>query len=198
MGRRWLTLPVFLLALPGGVAADGIDSYLAREMALRKIPGLGLAVARDGEIKSGCRATARASRDRLAGDRRFGLRHRFARQAGDRRRARQGGRARQARTRRSGLEVARDRASRRDAPPPRLSPSGLPDDTLPSVEGRTFTDYTTEQLLAQAQGLVPVAPPAHRFLYSDTGLLLAQLATEKAAGSPWWEFMRRRSSAPPA
>ena len=62
---------------------------------------------------------------------------------------------------------------------------------MPSIAGRYLTDYTTEQLLAQAQGLVPIAPPGRRFLYSDTGLLLAQLATEKAVGEPWWAFMRR-------
>ena len=50
MRRKWLPLSALVLALPGGVAADGIDDYLAREMARRKIPGLGLAVARDGEV----------------------------------------------------------------------------------------------------------------------------------------------------
>jgi CubicO group peptidase (beta-lactamase class C family) len=69
--------------------------------------------------------------------------------------------------------------------------SGLPDDTVPSFEGRFLTDYSTEQLLQQAQGLVPIAPPGRRFLYSDTGLFLAQLATEKAVDEPWWEFVRR-------
>ena len=38
------------LAAGAPVFADAIDDYLQREMALRKIPGLGLAVARDGEV----------------------------------------------------------------------------------------------------------------------------------------------------
>ena len=124
MGRRWLALPVFLLALPGGVAADGIDDYLAREMALRKIPGLAVAVARDGEV-------VRVSSYGLANvetgtpvTRRVGLRHRVARQAGDRCGAGEGGRARQARTRRSGFAVGGHRPARRDAAAAGLPPLG--------------------------------------------------------------------------
>lgn len=49
-----LTLLILLHALPASLAADSIDDYLAREMALRKIPGLALAVARDGEIVRVC------------------------------------------------------------------------------------------------------------------------------------------------
>jgi CubicO group peptidase (beta-lactamase class C family) len=74
--------------------------------------------------------------------------------------------------------------------------SGLPDQVAGGFEGRAFTDYTTAQLLATVAGLAPVAPPGHRFLYSDAGLFLAQLATEKAVGEPWWDFMRRELFAP--
>ena len=47
--RRWI-LGVLLLVVPGRLVADAIDDYLGREMALRRIPGLALAVARDGAI----------------------------------------------------------------------------------------------------------------------------------------------------
>ena len=38
------------LASETALHADAVDDYLAREMALRRIPGLGLALARDGEV----------------------------------------------------------------------------------------------------------------------------------------------------
>jgi CubicO group peptidase (beta-lactamase class C family) len=74
--------------------------------------------------------------------------------------------------------------------------SGLPDQVAGTLEGRLFTDYTTAQLVETVRRLAPVGPPGSRFLYSDAGLFLAQLATEKAAGEPWWEFVRRELFAP--
>ncbi|MCM2270262.1 MAG: beta-lactamase family protein [Thermoanaerobaculia bacterium] len=74
--------------------------------------------------------------------------------------------------------------------------SGLPDVVAGGIEGRSFSDYTTAQLLDTVRGLPTFAPPGHRYAYSDAGLFLAQLATENAAGEPWWEFMRREVFAP--
>ncbi len=196
MRRTLRSVSVLFLALPGVLAADAIDDYLVHEMALRKIPGLGLAVARDGEIvrlssyglanvETGTPVTAEsifaiASLDKqitatalvkAAELGKLGLDDPVS----------------------QWVDIDLSGATLRQL----LSHlSGLPDDTVPSFEGRFLTDYTSEQLLRQAQGLVPVAPPGRRFLYSDTGLLLAQLATERAVGEPWWDFARRMLFAP--
>jgi D-alanyl-D-alanine carboxypeptidase len=69
--------------------------------------------------------------------------------------------------------------------------SGLPDSVAPAVLGTSLLDYTPEALLANVRGLVPVAPPGERYVYSDANLFLAQLATEAAAGEPWRDFVRR-------
>ena len=69
--------------------------------------------------------------------------------------------------------------------------SGLPDSVAPAVLGTSLLDYTAESLLGNVRGLVPVAPPGERYVYSDANLFLAQLATEKAAGEPWRDFVRR-------
>jgi CubicO group peptidase (beta-lactamase class C family) len=69
--------------------------------------------------------------------------------------------------------------------------SGLPDEVAPEVGGRSLLDYPTDELLGHVRGLVPVAPAGERYLYSDAGLLLAQLATEAASGEPWRDFVRR-------
>lgn len=176
--------------------ADAIDDYLAAEMAARRIPGLALAVARDGA---------------LVDARSYGLAHVetgspvhersiFAIASLDKQLTAAGV-----------LEAAEQGELALDDPLAKwvetpfegvtlrqlLShTSGIPDVVAGEIEGRSFTDFTTEQLLATVRGLTPIAPPGERFLYSDAGLLLAQLATERATGEPWWSFMTRALFAP--
>ncbi len=180
-----------LLARGAALHADAVDDYLAREMALRKIPGLGLAVARDGEV-------VRVSTYGLANVETgtpVAAESVFAIASLDKQ-VTAAALVKAAELGKLGLDdpvsqwvdIVLTGATLRQLV---SHLSGLPDDTVPSFEGRYLTDYTSEQLLRQAQGLVPVAPPGRRFLYSDTGLLLAQLATEKAVGEPWWDFVRR-------
>ncbi len=191
MRRKWLPLSALVLALPCGVAADGIDDYLAREMARRKIPGLGLAVARDGKV-------VRVSSYGLANVETatpVTAESLFAIASLDKQ-ITAAGLVKAAELGKLGLDDPVAKWLEIDLPGATLRQlvshlSGLPDDTVPAVAGRFFTDYSTEQLFAQAQALVPIAPPGRRFLYSDTGLLLAQMATEKAVGEPWWAFVRR-------
>ena len=191
MRRKWLIRSILFLALPGNLAADSVDDYLMREMAARKIPGLGLAVARDGEVvrvssyglanvETATPVTAESVFAIASLDKQITA----------------AGLVKAAELGKLGLDDPVSRWVEVDLPGATLRQlvshlSGLPDDTVPSIEGRYLTDYTTEQLLAHAQGLVPIAPPGRRFLYSDTGLLLAQLATEKAVGETWWAFLRR-------
>ncbi|MEO8197988.1 MAG: serine hydrolase domain-containing protein [Thermoanaerobaculia bacterium] len=171
--------------------ADTIDDYLVREMALRKIPGLALAVARDGEVvrvssygqanaETGTPVTAESVFAIASLDKQITAT----------------ALVKAAELGKLGLDDPVSQWVDIHLPSATLRQlvshlSGLPDDTVPSFEGRFLTDYTSEQLLRQAQGLVPIAPPGRRFLYSDTGLLLAQMATEKAVEEPWWDFVRR-------
>ena len=74
--------------------------------------------------------------------------------------------------------------------------SGLPDVVGEEVGGRPFTSYTTEQLLENVKQQNLLFPPGEGFSYSDAGLLLSQLITEKASGMPWWQFMSRRIFTP--
>jgi CubicO group peptidase (beta-lactamase class C family) len=186
----------FLLAAPRLARADDIDDYLRAEMAARSIPGLAVAVARDGAV---ARVTS------------YGLAHVelgapvtdgsiFAIASLDKQLTAAGVLAAAERGRlglddpiAKWVEVPFAGVTLRQL---LAHTSGLPDQVAGGFEGRAFTDYTTEQLLATVAGLAPTAPPGHRFQYSDAGLFLAQLATEKAVGEPWWDFMRRELFAP--
>jgi CubicO group peptidase (beta-lactamase class C family) len=179
------------MALPGVAFADGIDDYLAREMALRKIPGLALAVARDGEVvrvssyglanvETATPVTAESIFAIASLDKQITATALL--------KAAELGKLDLDDPISKWIEVELPGATLRHLV---SHLSGLPDDTVPAIEGRFLTDYSTAQLLAHAQGLAPIAPPGRRFLYSDTGLFLAQLATEKAVAEPWWDFVRR-------
>ena len=48
--RTTLVAAALSLVAGGGLRADPIDDYLRQEMKARQIPGLGIAIARDGEI----------------------------------------------------------------------------------------------------------------------------------------------------
>lgn len=194
-GRRWL-ISLVVAMLAERLAADSIDDYLRREMAARKIPGLALAVARDGVVVrtseyglANVETSAPVSRDAL-----------FAIASLDKQ-ITAAAMVKAAELGRLDLGDPVSRWVEIDLPGATLRQlvshlSGLPDDTVPSYGGRFLTDYSTEELLRHAQGLVPVAPPGTRFLYSDTGLLLAQVATERAVKEPWWTFVERELFAP--
>ena len=186
------------LVLAGAAAAraDAIDDYLRAELAARSIPGLALAVARDGVVE---RVSV------------YGLAHVelgapvtessiFAIASLDKQLTAAGVLAAAERGR---LGLDDPLAKWVDTPFAGVTlrhllshTAGLPDQVAATFEGRSLASYTTAQLLATVAGLTPVAPPGHRFLYSDAGLFLAQLATERAVGEPWWDFMRRELFAP--
>jgi D-alanyl-D-alanine carboxypeptidase len=70
--------------------------------------------------------------------------------------------------------------------------SGLPDVVAEQFDGRRFTTYSTEQLLQNVQRQNLLFLPGTSYRYSDAGLFLAQLITEKASGLPWRRFMAER------
>lgn len=185
-----------LLALAAPVSADSIDDYLASEMARRKIPGLALAVARDGRVERvstyGLAHVETASPVTAESIFAIASLDKQVTACGLLRAAELG-------------KLAFDDAITKwvDVPFAGVTlghllshTSGLPDEVAGSIEGRFFTDYSSGQLLATVAGLTPLAPPGQRFAYSDAGLFLAQLATERAVGEPWWDFMRRELFAP--
>ena len=74
--------------------------------------------------------------------------------------------------------------------------SGLPDVVNGTVDGRPFTEYTTAQLLENVSRQKLLFAPGTAYEYSDAGLFLAQLITEKASGKPWRQFITERVMAP--
>ena len=178
---------------PGAPArADPIDDYLRAEMARRKVPGLALAVARDGRVERvGAYGLANVELGVPVAESSV-----FPIASLDKQLTAAGVLA-LAEAGKLGLD---DELSRYVEVPWRgvtlrhvlTHTAGLPDEVAGELEERSFTDYTTEQLLAHVRSLVAVGPPGERYLYSDAGLFLAQLATEKASGQPWREFMRQR------
>ncbi|MGB9072887.1 MAG: serine hydrolase domain-containing protein [Terriglobales bacterium] len=74
--------------------------------------------------------------------------------------------------------------------------SGLPDVVEEELGGRPFVSYTTEQLLSNVKRQNLLFPPGTGFKYSDAGLFLSQLITEKASGMPWWRFVTERLFTP--
>ncbi len=180
----------------GLARADAVDDYLRAEMAARKIPGLGLAIARDGEVvRTGSYGLAHVETGSAVTP------HSVFAIASLDKQVTAVGLLRAAELGKLGLDDPVSKWVEVELPGATLRHllshlSGLPDDMVPSLEGRTFTDSTTEQLLAHVRTRVAVAPPGARFLYSDAGFFLAQIATEKAAGEPWWAFLQREVFAP--
>jgi CubicO group peptidase (beta-lactamase class C family) len=74
--------------------------------------------------------------------------------------------------------------------------SGLPDVVAEESDGRIFTTYPTEQLLRNVQRQNLLFLPGNGYCYSDAGIFLAQLVTERASGMPWRRFMAERLFAP--
>jgi CubicO group peptidase (beta-lactamase class C family) len=74
--------------------------------------------------------------------------------------------------------------------------SGLPDVVNEEVGGRPFISYSTEQLLSNVKRQSLLFPPGTGFHYSDAGLFLCQLITEKASGMPWRRFVTERLFTP--
>lgn len=194
--RTTLVAAALSLTVVGAPRADPIDDYLRQEMRARQIPGLGIAIARDGEIvrlSSYGLANIETATPVAEGSI-------FAIASLDKQITAAG----VLKAAERGLLTLDDPLSKWvevDFPGVTLRhllahTSGLPDSVAETVSGRSFSDYSTEQLLAHVAGLTPVAPPGHHFLYSDAGLFLAQLATQKAAGTDWWSFMRRELFGP--
>jgi CubicO group peptidase (beta-lactamase class C family) len=193
--RSPLAFALLPLCAATALGADAIDDYLRREMELRTIPGLALAVVRGEAIEQRFYGLANAETAAPVGEESV-----FAIASLDKQLTAAGvvqlvalGRVSLDDPLARWIEGLPEGIALRHL----LShTAGLPDAVAGGFEGRGFTDYTTDQLFATVRGLPLLAPPGERFLYSDAGLFLAQLATERIAGEPWWQFVRRELFAP--
>jgi D-alanyl-D-alanine carboxypeptidase len=74
--------------------------------------------------------------------------------------------------------------------------SGLPDVVEEEVGGVELISYSTEQLLANIKRQNLLFPPGTGYEYTDAGPILCQLITEKVSGMPWWRFVTERLFTP--
>ena len=192
-----LLLACLVLAL-GGLSStargDAIDDYLQRELATRQIPGLALAVVRHGiverisayglaNIETGTPVTADSIFAIASLDKGITA-------SGVMKAMEQGK-----------LDVADPITKYVDVPLPSVTlgmllshTSGLPDMDQVLAEqygAHPFQHYATDELLAAVRNARPIGAPGTRYYYSDAGLFLAQLATQKAEGRPWFAWMQQ-------
>jgi CubicO group peptidase (beta-lactamase class C family) len=184
--------PCLLAPAPlAGQTSDDVDKYIAAEMQARRIPGLGVAVVRDGSIvRTGYYGLANVEVEAPVNERSV-----FAIASLDKELTAAG----IMRLVQSG-RVSLDDPLEKHLEGPwgticirhlLTHTSGLPDEVAARIEDRSFATYTTEQLLETVRQLTPVAPPGERFLYSDANFFLSQLVTERASGEPWRQFVSR-------
>lgn len=69
---------------------------------------------------------------------------------------------------------------------------GLADDWLETVGDRYFFDYSTQQLYEHARTVPPKFPPGTDWSYSDQGFFLLCMIVERVAGKPYHDFLRQR------
>lgn len=194
---RRLLLLLWLAAVPGLVPAahaDAIDEYLQREQLTRHIPGMALAIVRHGRVErvSNYGLANIETATPVTANSVFAIASldKGVTASGVLKAVEEGK-----------LALEDPIAKYLDFPPPPLTlamllshTSGLPDmsEILASQYGaHTFQHYTTEELLAAVRDAHPIAAPGTRYYYSDAGLFLAQLATAKATGQPWLQWMQQ-------
>jgi CubicO group peptidase (beta-lactamase class C family) len=187
------------LLAPAPVAAywsDDVDNYVVAEMKARHIPGLALAVVRDGSIvRTSYYGLANVEVEAPANERSV-----FAIASLDKELT-AAGVMRLVESGRISLEDPVEKHLEGPWGTTRVRhllthTSGLPDEVAARIGDRSFATYTTEQLLETIRQLTPVAPPGERFLYSDANFFLSQLVTERASGEPWREFVTREILGP--
>ena len=168
-----LALAASLTFLAPVLRADPIDDYLRAAMAERKIPGLAVGIVRDGRVETRFYGLANVETPAPVDEHSI-----FAIASLDKQLTA------------SGLVklVQMGKASLDDPLAKYLEgfgdgirlrhlishTSGIPDVVGGGFEGRVFTDYTSEQLLASMRAQAPVAAPGERYLYSDANLVITQ------------------------
>lgn len=70
--------------------------------------------------------------------------------------------------------------------------AGLSDDWVETVRGREFFNYTTQQLYDHARTVPLIFRPGASWAYSDQGFFLLCLLVERVAGKPYHDVLRER------
>jgi D-alanyl-D-alanine carboxypeptidase len=181
------------LAAAAPARADAIDEYLTQQLTLRQIPGMAMAIVRGGRIEriSTYGSANLETQTPVTADSVFPIASldKAVTTTGVLRAAELGK-----------LTLDDPISKYVDVPLPGVTlamllshTSGLPDMSviLASYYGaHGFDAYTNAELLEAIRAVGPGNPPGWQYSYSDAGLFLAQLATEKATGKPWFEFMQ--------
>ena len=173
--------------------ADAIDDYLVKEQAARQIPGMAMAIVRHGRIER----VATYGSANLETDTPVTPDSVFAIASLDK-----------AVTTTGVLKAAEMGKLTVDDPIDKFVDVTMPGVTLAMLLSHTaglpdmdvalasrygahpFQHYTIAELLAAVREADPLGPPGGQYSYSDAGLFLAQLATQRATGKPWFEFMQ--------
>lgn len=74
--------------------------------------------------------------------------------------------------------------------------AGLSDDWVETVNDRAFFDYTTQQIYDHARKVPLIFQPGTSWAYSDQGFFLLCMIVERVAGKPYHDFLRERILAP--
>lgn len=192
------------LALPAAAQtaesqSDGVDGYIRAEMQQRRIPGLALAVVKDGvvvksrgyglaQVENNVPVTPETRFNIASVDKQFtATLVMMLAEAG---------------------KLALDDEISKHLPDPPAAwkgirirhllshTGGLADDWLENVNGREFFDYSTQQLYEHARTVPPKFAPGTDWSYSDQGFFLLCRIVERVAGKPYHDFLRERILAP--
>jgi CubicO group peptidase (beta-lactamase class C family) len=196
--NKVLVLVVGLLAIPGGVVADAVDEFLESQMKRHQIPGLALAICRDGQIvratgyglanveldvpvkpetifqsgSVGKQFTAMAVM-MLVEEGKLGLEDPLVKHFPDAPAAWKGITVRHLLTHTSGIK---------------------------DWEGKTDLDYrkdyTEDELVRIAMKLRPDFAPGTQWSYSNTGYVLLGVLVHKASGKFYGDFLNERVFSP--
>lgn len=173
--------------------ARRVDAHIRARMAERRIPGLALAVVRDGEtvlvrgygvadLQSGVPVTGETVFDISSVTKTF--------TAAALMRLSDSGRVGIDRPVRDYLADVPESWSGMTVRHLLTHTSGLPETDVPTVNGAWLADYTTSRMLEHAFTAPLVARPGASFLYSDLGYFLLGVIIERVTGVRYGEFLR--------
>lgn len=179
--------------------ARRIDSYVRAQMAERRIPGLALAVVRDGvpvlvkgygvaDVENGVPVTPETIFDISSVTKTF--------TAAAMMRLADSGRVNIDRAVREYLPEAPESWRSMTVRHLLTHTAGLSETDVPTVNGAWLADYTTQQMLEHAFTTPLAGEPGSGFMYSDLGYFLLGAIIERVSGMPYGEFLRTAFFAP--
>jgi CubicO group peptidase (beta-lactamase class C family) len=70
--------------------------------------------------------------------------------------------------------------------------SGLPGQAIPTTDKTMFADYTEEEMVRSAMALALLSPPGTRFSYGNLEYDLLAIIVERVSGKPFGDFLQER------